>query len=420
MKYIIPILILVLLCLGCKKKNDDNPNNSNETQNNVFCSGSKFRTTFNDTIEPVSLIEDNNGNIIIIGNNQTNIKVAKINNSGDFLWSKKVINLPGKAGNIIALNDNSLLIASYEANNNVTTSDNAFNNIYIQNGYNNSHNCNPSFEIGASFTIDVKGKCYLSRIDTSGMLLWTKEINESYTWGNCLIKYFNNSIIFMSMALEGKQPIYKYDTFGIFQDTAFYAADKNKIKIYNIDLNGNTIWESTIDSIFNTEYLEVSPKIDMALINDKIIVKSAKEIIVLNNLGFVQNRFLINPSFCKNVINSMVGVNNKIFISGNYNTFNSATSTIENFYYTKRINNLGCEILHLNREMNLVDIRDNIFIDMQNTRLDVHFINGSIAFSLNEVNTKCAKINCNEGITYVKTSGNTLIVTRTDANGSYN
>lgn len=292
--YIIKLFIICVLFLSaCKKENLNNSPTTNS--NNNICSSSSYETPLNNIYFPYSIDEDNDGNTYLLGQYLNQTKIIKIDNTGNIVWEKDSMYIPGTAVQLSILNDNSLIVVSYDDN--VIYSSSFFMQAFYQNGIIASHNCVNSYEWNDQcYTVGITAKTYVSKLSSNADVIWTKDFNESYVKGKCLIEQ-NNNLLFITMKLNGKQPIFVFDSFGVFQDTVNYPIDKNIIEIYCLDLNGNINWEKQIENIYNIGYEQVVWGIDAIITNNNIVIKTTKELIILDNCGAEINRLDIYPNY---------------------------------------------------------------------------------------------------------------------------
>lgn len=260
MKNLFVIIIIGLIIVqSCKKV--DPQDNPIATQS---CSKAKFQTSITDYMTPCSITEDGDNNILVLGNKEGKISLLKIDTLGAVVWNKSYPNLSGIATKVIVLNDNSIVISSFQ-NNIIEPIPNLpdINSVFIQISNFLIMGCNPIYKLGNIDGYTIKSKSFVTKLDKDGNTLWTNSYDEEIGYGKSILKNNNGNINLVTMKLKGRVPILVYDNLGVFQDTINYPENDNIVNVYELDKNGNLIWEKEIQNIYNRGYDELSSNLDL-------------------------------------------------------------------------------------------------------------------------------------------------------------
>lgn len=419
MKKLFALLFIgLLITQSCKKDNQGN----NDPINANTGSKAKFQTSIPDLMTPCSIIEDCNNNILVLGNKEGKTCLIKIDTSGAIIWNKSYPTLSGIASKLIALNDNSIVISSFQ-NNTIEQLTNLpnINNVWIQNSNPSLLNCNPSYEYGTIDGYTIKSKSFITRLDKNGNILWTKSFDESIGNGKSILKNSNGNINLVTMKLKGRVPILVYDSNGIFQDTINYPENDNTVFLYELDMNGNSLWKKEIKNIYNRGYDELSSSLDLQQTNSSLLVKTEKNTIYVNGATNVIKNYTNHSEFCNNKNISLSGISNSIILSGSYITIDTISMNYKFNNYIQKINETQNIVWEFINSDIILDNNGNRFIALSSDSLSINIYDNSCSFikSFTTPASHIGIVNCNNGITTVKKSNNQLIVTRTNSLGEY-
>jgi len=412
------IIVGFIIIQGCKK---DDPIS---VENGVFfCSEAIFQTTIPRSIEPISIIEDKEGNIIILGYEAGKISLIKVDTSGVELWNKSYANIPGMPSQVIVLNDNSIVVSSYEPNKTVVISSAPSQYVYLGSGA-SAYDCTQIYYMGPLTVVEdrVESKSYLTRLDKDGNIDWTSTYPECLGRGNAIIANSEGNINLTTMKLKGRLPIYVYDSFGVFRDTVRYAQDGNTICFYSIDKNGNTIFKKQIENIYNGEYEQLTTKIDLQEIGNYKLVKTEKNLFVLDNLGNLISDYKVQDGICNNINQAMSASGNSILISGLYYEEDSTHwLNYQDIDYIQQISAQGNINWEIQSTDEVLDCSYNRFVTLNKNydMLKVYDNNGSLLWNLPTNIFNTCILNCIDGVTHAKQENGQLIITRTNAIGAF-
>ena len=411
------ILSLFLLLSACDKdeKPDVNPVIS------ISCNSQIFQTTINSTLIPVSITEDYNKSIIILGTENGMTKVLKIDSVGGLVWKKDFSSVVGKPASIIVLSDNSLVFATKLNNKHEYFAGFGLNNVFIQNGYNRSA-CEKSYELGSdNDNYHIKSGTNLVKLNTNGNTEWTKEIDRCYGDGNSLKQYGNNSFVLLTMKFYGRIPNVIYDANGMFQDTVNYSMDSNMIYLSKYSSDGKLNWQTEVNHVYNMQYNSLPTSLGIGITSSKIVVQSNRELISIDNGGTVVKREQMNNSNCSYELCSIGTIAQDVFISGNY---------MDNIYpyvhfdITKMDGSISWsvephEIIEDIGKKNIVTREFVINSNGDYYILKYYSPQGTLLWQYTSVEDYCCTFNCKEGITIAEQKSGSLQITRTDDSGNY-
>lgn len=411
------VIIVFIMMSGCEKDNQGDDGNSPS-----YCSKSKFQTSITDLMIPTSINEDSENSIIVLGNNGGKISIIKLDTLGREIWNKTYSNIPGIASEIIALDDNSIIVSSYKKNEvEPITNLPVLDNVWIQDSYFTVFNCEPHFILGSVDGYNVISETYLTRLDKNGNVIWTNNFEGCLGKGNSILKNSQGNINLITLKLKGRVPILVYDNNGVFQDTVRYPEDDNTLCFYNINKDGSTLWKKEFDNIYNFGYDEVSTKIDIQETNNYQIIKTEKNILYLSKSGDSIKNHKIHDEYCNNTNKSMCGYGSKILVSGLYITIDTVITNYHYNNYIQQLSEQGNVIWEIENEDILLDYySDRILTKSKDSaKMNVYDIDGSILWSLTSPSSKISILNCSKGLTSVENINGQLIITRTNDMGEF-
>ena len=417
MKKLLLLSFSLLLLFACGK--DDKPDENPITP--VPCSSLTFQTTINSTLIPVSITEDYNKNIIVLGTENGVTKVLKIDSAGGLVWKKDFSNVDGKPARIIALSDNSLVFATKLFNKKEYFAVNGYNSIWIQNGYNRL-GCKKSYELGNDDNnYHVKSGTNLVKINSKGDVQWTKKIDRCFGDANSLQKYSDQSFVLLTMKFYGKIPEPIYDGNGVFQDTVNYSLDSNIIYLSKFASDGKLYWQIEVDHVFNMQYDSLPTALGIGITSSEIVIQADRELISIDNGGTIVKREQMNNTNCTYELCSIGAIGNDVFISGNYIDYANPF-----WHYTlKRMdgsNGWGVEPNEIIEDVGQKNIitRELIFNSNENYyKLKYYSTQGTLIWQYTSVKDYACTFNCKEGITIAEQKSGGLLITRTDDSGNF-
>ena len=417
MKKLLLLSLSLLLLTACGK--DDDPDVNPITT--VPCNSLTFQTTINSALIPVSITEDYNKNIIVLGIENGVTKVLKIDSAGGLVWKKDFSNVDGKPARIIALADNSLVFATKLFNKKQHFAGNGYNNVWIQNGF-NRFACKKSYGLGSDDNnYHIKSGTNLVKISSKGDVQWTQLIDRCFGDANSLQKYSDQSFVLLTMKFYGRIPNAIYDASGVFQDTVNYSMDSNMIYLSKYASDGKLYWQTEVNHVFNMQYDSLPTAFGIGITSSEIIIQGDRELISIDNGGTIVKREHKNNSDCTYELCSIGAIGNDIFISGNYMDY-------ANSYRHYTINRLdGSNVWGVEPNEYIVDVgQKNIITQELNSTSNNHYYKlkyylpqGTLLWQYTSVKDYCCTFNCKEGITIAEQKSGSLQITRTDDGGDY-
>ena len=112
-------------------------------------------------------------------------------------------------------------------------------------------------------------------------------------------------------------------------------------------------WECSINEFYNAVNYGIYPFMDLATNGSEVVIKSATELIFIDNTGTIQHRIEFNTEYCESKIMSMSVCDfDNILITGQYTSYDGIGGQMLN-YYSHRINSSGTILdefgyLHIN------------------------------------------------------------------------
>jgi len=304
MPYQVKIILLFLLVfyLASCRENEDPANNYPQEPNSSGiskeCIKSQFCDTLNIEFDPVWIVEDYTSNILLLGkNSNSDIVVLKLDSDGNLIWVKEYQEITGKVMNIIQIGD-----AYYINSGTYTFSYDepgiTYYNVLVESGYliDESDNYFKIYELQSSYTpsfvLPPNNTNSLTKIDTAGNVLWTKEFEGNYFSGTSLDTTADGHILLLTSVIAGFGDKLVMNN-GLFQDTILRPTDNHQVKLHKIDTNGNLVWETKVDSIleFERENAISTSYLSLCCGQDEILVNTKNATITFDLEGNVLNRF---------------------------------------------------------------------------------------------------------------------------------
>jgi len=415
-KVLLVLLVGILVAQSCKKDKEDI---EEEVVTITYCSKQKFQTTIADMMKPVSIIEDDSNNIIILGEKQGEICLIKVDTLGAEIWNKSFPDIPGIASEVIALDDNSILISSY-INNETETIPPVVTNVWLGRVFSLLEACEMNYQLGDADGYSVKSEMYLTRLDRNGSLLWTNTYNECLGNGNSIIRNSKGDINMATIKLKGRYPELVYDSNGVFQDTVNYFFDKNIVFLYEISKEGNTVWKKEFNNIYNRAFDELFATIEIQETNDNILLKTEKNTFFLTSSGDIEGKYINHEDYCNNKNKVLCADANTVLVSGVNIRHDSILYLVFN-YYIQRLDNSQGISWEIETDDVLLDNYDDIFITLSSdsTVISMYKNDGIKQWNSSIISSPTSIINCIKGVSTVMSSNGQLIITRTNAEGEF-
>ncbi len=403
-------ILLLILVVGCSK--NDAINNANTT-----CSTSTFEISLEKHLGVIDLCEDNLGNIFILGQKEGQTRLLKLNDEGKILWSNPIDNSMTPR-EIIALSDNSVIIL-LKGESVKTYCDALYEEqmSWIQHGY-YGMNCIPIYELGRSVCYSYESEVMLLKFAEDGNQLWSKTIPDHYIDGSSLAANNNSDFYLLTGHFYGLQPEYVYNDQGEFADTIIYPVDRNHLTLYNISYEGHIIWERNLTDIYNSsERDRFYTGINIANVEESILIKCHNEIITVNNQGEEISRLDVLPDICHDQLYYLAGFEEAYYLlSGSYSVFDGTQQSIS---YTE-LRNLDHEIIWKKEKISfLADAQRDNYVTTNAFSIDYFNRNGELVWTIKESVLGGIKINCNNGVIFSSFKNGQTYITKTDENGNY-
>jgi len=228
----------------------------------------------------------------------------------------------------------------------------------------------------------------------------------------------DNSFLLLAADSYGKQPEYLYDNNGI-ADTVNFPYDSNKVLLYKIAYSGETIWKNEVNHVFNYGFSETfNPGIDFIKVEDNILIKTIKRMIMLDSDGKELSRTDLYPDHCDNDLFEMTSVGtNTYLVNGSYSIYDDLEHPVD---YTLCYNLDGSLKWQTDHVIQLQDGGKTCFVSVAYKKITCYNLNGEEKWLKEDVNYDgCLIINCNDCVTYTGYDDNyQIVVTRTDSKGN--
>lgn len=240
--------LLLMLSTNCNKKNNG--------QYNIECINSTFTFSLPIKFLPSYIEEDQLGNILILGHFNDIIKIIKLNPQGELLWQKEYSQLNGKEQGLVFIDENSFFIKTSTQHYEFELG-NYYENIWIRNSNYlvETNNYVPTYELG-SMQVELQqpniNETHLTKLNADGDILWTKEFAGDVCSGNSFYRINQDNFLFLTSELWG--PYWELIEYNGHVDTIDHPCNKNKRTLHKINSEGETIWMTTIDNIFNVTW----------------------------------------------------------------------------------------------------------------------------------------------------------------------
>ncbi|MFC2100255.1 hypothetical protein ACFLRZ_00345 [Bacteroidota bacterium] len=427
------ITCLFIIITTCKK---DQTINGISTFVPCNSPNNTFIDTLNEAISPRVIIENNQGNILILGSHNQHPKVVLLDSNGGFKWAKEYTLYQADPIDIIEADNNSYLMLSAEQpkfvpKNPITAYSNvwAWANHYLD----MNNNCLDFYELSSGPFItqgDNISKSYIQKISDTGNLLWTKEINGNYFPGKAICNK-NGNYYFITYKSYGFVAEPLFDTNNIFQDTIKYPHNKNIITLHKMSSAGVIIWEKDITNVIDYAQFHVSNGCDLTLSLSNIFIRSQRSLYVFDLNGNLISSYNPVSSYCENITKGMDIDNNAfLYIVGREAYYTTSSTYPNTTTYLAKINSLGN--IHWRIDDFIVGNKDHV--------MTASCQNGGVIYRDNDHDlTKfsssgnllwkksfagiwiyCFTITCNNRIVMVNLDqNNEIIVIKTDPSGNY-
>ncbi|MFA5419186.1 MAG: hypothetical protein WC341_12080 [Bacteroidales bacterium] len=257
MKNIFPILLalfVIAIFSQCKKSNPS-------TNPEITCINTSFVDTLGINFNPQFIEEDNQGNIIILGSAEDVIKLVRLNADGELQWQKDYPQIQGKPQGLVFIDENSFFIKSSTSHYEYELSEHYYADLWKQVGYmlDSSNTYIPFYEFWSGnpyLHVESSNQTYLTRIDAEGDIIFTKQFIGDACDGESFFRVNSNDFLFLTSEIGNTN--FEIISWDGFVDTIAHVSDKNKRTVYRIDSDGNIIWSTPIEHIFNPAWAESS------------------------------------------------------------------------------------------------------------------------------------------------------------------
>jgi len=408
MKKLIYLLVITVLIISCKKEEDQDKNSD--------CSTATYEVKINEnTFIPIDIKEDSKGNAIVLGSDFEIPIILKYGITGELLWRKE-IQTDNKAKDLLILDDDSFVIL-YEGEVQTIYTDTTPDNIWVQNSVMGVETCIPTYEMGYAYCFEFLSTIEIVKYNQDGISEWSKILNDFTTNGKSLTNHSENSFLLLSAYMSGLQPEYVYDSLGVFMDTVNFPFDKNKLFVYKFTVDGNIMWKTDLEGIYNTNWgPELIPYGEIINTGGNVHVKSKNYIISLDDDGTELSRLNLNPEICIQQNYFIVGCTEESYVvSGNY-----YPGYYPEIRYTKCISNDGTIIWEKDEMLGLMDGSNGFFTTYLNGSFKYFNDKGDIIWGMENINIHNQIMNCNNGITFIHNKDNNyFFLRRTDENGNF-
>jgi hypothetical protein len=134
---------------------------------------------------------------------------------------------------------------------------------------------------------------YLTKFDAEGDIIWSKEFEGDYCDGNSFYRIDHNNFLFLTSSFFG--PYYELIEHNGSVDTIDAPNDKNKRTLFKIDAEGNVIWTTVIDNVFEMakagEDFYFTIQQSLTVNKDRIIVNTLNNTFELTHDGTLTKSF---------------------------------------------------------------------------------------------------------------------------------
>lgn len=198
----------------------------------------------------------------------------------------------------------------------------------------------------------------------------------------------------------------------------FIRLDRNHLTLYNISYEGHIIWERNLTDIYNSsERDRFYTGINIANVEESILIKCHNEIITVNNQGEEISRLDVLPDICHDQLYYLAGFEEAYYLlSGSYSVFDGTQQSIS---YTE-LRNLDHEIIWKKEKISfLADAQRDNYVTTNAFSIDYFNRNGELVWTIKESVLGGIKINCNNGVIFSSFKNGQTYITKTDENGNY-
>ncbi len=301
-------LVFIALLFACTKTDENkNPNPEPEIQ----CVDSEFSEAYAYNFKPSCVIEDSKSNILILGKEENEITVIKLDPYSNVLWYKYMDDMYGNPMNIVEVNDGGYILTSgrmhFES-----AYGNPVGSCLVQVGFelDSTNNYQPFYETKSDYTPEYQTSLdnyiYVSKIDEDGNIVNQDSDGGNYTPGQMVQPLENSEFELLMVVLrfsgDGVYQTYPWDPFSLLKD-------KNAMYFYKITGEGNIGFSNTIDDVFVIEKIDeiLNNEIEfsVAVNGDQYMINLPNETYLTNYNCFAQNRYQPKFNFTGNHTFSM-------------------------------------------------------------------------------------------------------------------
>ncbi len=416
------IITFFLIIYGCKKDED--------SHEEPECSNTSFFSTFDIEFDPKYIEEDSEGNIYVLGRSDSIISVLKVNDIGEKLWFKKYDELTGLEQGLVIIDENSFFVktstSQYKYEDPVIVGD-----IWIKNGFilDSGNNYIPTYELTGTIQPKLRTEytnlTTLNKISSEGELLLTKEFDGDACNGNSFYKIDNDNFLMLTSEFYG--PYFEFIIYDGHIDTIDHPNDENNRTVYKINNNGDIIWETEIENIFNVSFEAPMVKFFQQSItqnNDRIYVNTLNNTFELSLTGEILTSFQPKYNFQANWTYFMEKVNStdNVFFG---NVFDQQSKYNYLLKYNSELNEIEWErtqfsdVIQISTNSN----REEIFVhgyDDTHRFIKKYNDQGELVWH-QIVYCNIIKSACNGGMIFAKedSSSDKITVVKTDEDGNY-
>lgn len=423
--FIIIVGFLLISLSNCNKNNNDDPPL-------VECINSSFADTLAIKLKPAYIEEDNKGNIIILGNNDGVIKVVRLNSDGELQWTKEYPQLQGKEQGLVFIDENSFFVKTSTNHYEYELSDHFYNNMWIRNSnmLDSNNNYIPTYELSGliqpKLQLENTNTTYLTKVGSEGEILWSKEFSGDACNGDSFYKIDQNNYLMLTSEFYG--PYYELITYNGHTDTCDHPYDRNKRTVYKIDSDGEIIWSTVIDNVFDFSYYTPDiPEYQQSITqnNDRIYVNTINNTYELSSSGNLLQNFQPHYNYQGNSTYHMVKASKEEnFFYGELPKEYNYVNTKYLMKYNVNLNQIQWEKTAFTDILQISSYPDeSIFIlgyDNTDIFIEKYNIQGDLLWHKSHYGRKI-KAACNGGVIIASRSypEGMLVLIKTNENGDY-
>ncbi len=420
------VMLFLIIISSCKKTDSDK-------KDEIVCDNSTFNIVYDFEMTPEYIEEDNKGNITILGKRDSITTIARMSPSGELLWIKEYPQLIGKAQGLVYIDENDFFIKTSTNIYNYELSEYIYDNVYKKSGHilDENYNYLPTYEYSGNFrpklSVYYANQTYLTKINENGEIIWTKEYTGDACNGNSIWRIDDNNFLMLTSEFWG--PYYKIIEYNGHVDTIDHPNDENKRVVYKINNEGEVLWSTEIDNIFNvswgpTYYRDYQQSIYQS--NDKIYVNTLNNTFELSLTGEVINTFQPKYNYKANWTYFMAKANETESFFFGRNCINDIF--VDGYYLLKYNPELGqseWEIKSYSYIFQISSYPTNfdffILVDDETTRyIEKYNNNGDLLWHMDQM-ANIIKAACSGGVIIANENytSKTITVIKTDSEGNY-